>query len=68
MLGCAGDEPCEIIEVILLARFENYFREIAAVWGDMEKVAVISQRYQLDIDFESVPMLCHRFGLTFPKF
>ncbi len=63
----AGDEPCEIIEVISPAGFESFFREIAADWGDMQKLAEISRRYQLDMDFDSVPMLCERFGLTFPK-
>ena len=62
-----SDEPCEIIEVISPAGFENYFREVAAAWGNMEKFAEINQRYKLDMDFESVPRLCERFALTFPK-
>lgn len=62
-----GDEPCEIIEVISPAGFENYFREVAAAWGDTRKFAQINERYRLDMDFESVPKLCERFGLTFPK-
>lgn len=63
----AGDTPCLIIEVISPAGFENFFREIAAAWGDMERFAEISQKYSLDMDFESVPKLCQRFGLTFPS-
>lgn len=63
----AGDTPCEIIEVISPAGFENFFREVAAAWGDLQKFAEINKRYQLDMDFESVPELCERFGLTFPK-
>lgn len=62
-----GDEPCEIIEVISPAGFENYFREVAAAWGDMAKFAEINKRYRLDMDFESVPKLCERFQLTFPE-
>jgi mannose-6-phosphate isomerase-like protein (cupin superfamily) len=62
----AGEEPCEIIEVISPAGFENYFREVAAAWGDIEKFAQINQKYALDMDFESVPKLCERFALTFP--
>ena len=62
-----SDEPCEIIEVISPAGFENYFREVAAAWGNMEKFAEINQRYKLDMDFESVPRLCERFAFTFPK-
>jgi mannose-6-phosphate isomerase-like protein (cupin superfamily) len=30
----AGDTPCRIIEVIRPAGFENYFREVAAVFED----------------------------------
>ena len=62
----AGDTPCEIIEVISPAGFENYFREVAAAWGDMAKFAEINAKYALDMRFDSVPGLCVRFGLTFP--
>jgi len=63
----AGDEPCQIIELISPAGFENYFREVAAFWGDLEKFAAINMKYSLDMDFDSVPGLCKRFGLTFPE-
>jgi mannose-6-phosphate isomerase-like protein (cupin superfamily) len=63
----AGDEPCEIIEVISPARFENYFREVAQAWGDPAAFAAINERYSLDMRFDSVPDLCRRFGLTFPR-
>jgi mannose-6-phosphate isomerase-like protein (cupin superfamily) len=63
----AGDEPCEIIEIISPAGFENYFREVAAAWGDMETFAANNTKYQLEMDFDSVPKLCERFGLTFPR-
>lgn len=63
----AGDTPCEIIEVISPGGFENYFREVAAAWGDVAKFAEINTKYHLDMRFESVPELCQRFGLTFPK-
>jgi len=63
----AGDEPCEIIEVISPAGFENFFREAAAIWGDLEQFARISEKYRLDVDFESIPGLCQRFGVTFPQ-
>jgi mannose-6-phosphate isomerase-like protein (cupin superfamily) len=62
----AGDEPCEIIEVIAPSGFENYFREVAAAWGDMAAFAAINSKYALDMQFESVPSLCERFGVTFP--
>lgn len=63
----AGDTPCRIIEVISPAGFEDYFREVAAAWGDVERFAEINAKYELDMDFESVPGLCERFGLTFPE-
>jgi mannose-6-phosphate isomerase-like protein (cupin superfamily) len=63
----AGDTTCSIIEVISPGGFESYFREVAASWGDLGKFAEINRRYQLDMDFDSVPGLCRRFGLTFPQ-
>lgn len=63
----AGDTPCRIIEVIAPGGFENYFREVAAAWGDLEAFAAINAKYRLDMDFTSVPGLCERFGLTFPE-
>jgi len=63
----AGDTQCRIIEVISPGGFEDYFREVAAAWGDLEAFAAINARYELDMDFESVPGLRERFGLTFPS-
>lgn len=62
-----GDIPCRIIEVLSPAGFENYFREVAEHWGDLEAFARINEKYALDMDFDSVPGLCERFGLTFPE-
>jgi mannose-6-phosphate isomerase-like protein (cupin superfamily) len=62
-----GDEPCEIIEVISPSGFEDYFREMAAVWGDVPQVMAVNHKYELDMRMESVPDLCARFGLTFPS-
>jgi mannose-6-phosphate isomerase-like protein (cupin superfamily) len=59
----AGDVPCHIIEVISPAGFEDYFREVAAAWGDMAAFARLNEKYALEMDFESVPGLCQRFGL-----
>jgi mannose-6-phosphate isomerase-like protein (cupin superfamily) len=61
----AGDTPCEIIEVISPAGFEDCFREMAEIWPDMSKAGPILQRYQIDMEPDSVPGLCQRFGLTF---
>jgi hypothetical protein len=63
----AGDDLCEIVEIISPGGFEDYFREVAAAWGDLEAFAAINAKYDLDMDFGSVPGLCERFGLTFPE-
>ncbi len=59
------------MEVISPAGFENYFREMAAVFDhadrptpDFDRVAKVNERYELEMDFDSVPDLCQRFGLT----
>ncbi len=63
----AGETPCEIIEIISPAGFEQYFREVAAAWGDMQRFQQINDRYALEMDFASVATLCERFNLTFPN-
>jgi mannose-6-phosphate isomerase-like protein (cupin superfamily) len=60
----AGDALCEIIEVISPSGFEDYFRELRAIWPDRAKSVPLLQKYELDMDFDSVPDLCARFGLT----
>lgn len=62
----AGDTPCQIIEVISPAGFEEYLRGVSQVWEDDEAhIAQLNEEYGLDMDFESVPEFCERFGLTF---
>ena len=64
----AGDTPCEIIEIISPAGFEDFFRDLAKVWasGDLSSLGELSQRAGLDMDPASVPGLCARFGVTHP--
>src|SRR3954471_13578704 len=64
----AGDTPCEIIEIISPAGFEEFFRDLAKVWasGDLSSLGELSQRAGLDMDPTSVPGLCKRFGVTHP--
>ena len=62
-----GDDPCDIIEIISPAGFAQYFREVAAAWGDVRRFAEINRSYGLEMDFDTVPRLCERFGLTFPQ-
>lgn len=63
----AGDTPCEIIEIISPGGFEDFFRELTTAWGNPEEMSVLAARYELDFDFESVPKLCERFGLTMSR-
>jgi mannose-6-phosphate isomerase-like protein (cupin superfamily) len=66
----AGDTPCEIIEIISPAGFENFFRELAEVYAtgepDLTAFAELCERYALEMDPASVPGLCERFGLVHP--
>ena len=59
----AGDTPCEIIEVISPGGFEDYFRELCAIWPDRSNISPLLRKYALDMDLDSVPGLCARFGL-----
>jgi mannose-6-phosphate isomerase-like protein (cupin superfamily) len=65
----AGDEPCRILEIIAPAGFEHYFDELVDVLAqgppDFEAIGKIAARYGLDVQPESIPELCERFGVTF---
>jgi len=68
----AGDEPCRILEIIAPGGFEGFFREFVEAGEDgpaqppePEWLAALGARYGLEFDFESIPVLCERFGLTF---
>jgi mannose-6-phosphate isomerase-like protein (cupin superfamily) len=65
----AGDEPCRILEIIAPGGFEKYFDELVdagpAALQDAAWMADLQARYGIDLDFESIPALCERFGLTF---
>ncbi len=67
----AGDTPCEIIEIISPAGFENFFRELAEVYAadggpDPTRFAELCKRFALEMDPDSVPGLCERFGVEHP--
>ena len=63
----AGDVPCRTIEVVSPAGFERYFHELAEGGLDIDQVVRLNARYEIDMDFESIPSLCTRFGLRFPQ-
>jgi hypothetical protein len=67
----AGDEQAGVLEIISPAGFEKYFEEIGAFFPDdaapdLEGMADASRRYGLQMDFNSLPQLIERFGLTRP--
>jgi quercetin dioxygenase-like cupin family protein len=63
----AGDVPARLLEIISPAAFENYFREMAPllpdVKGNHERIMQVAQRYDLDIDFSTIPILAERHHL-----
>jgi len=63
----AGDEPARLLEIISPAGFENYFRDLAPLIGaaepDEAAIGEIVARYDLDIDFHTIPVLAERHGL-----
>jgi hypothetical protein len=63
----AGDEPARILEIISPAGFENYFAELVELGGSRnaapESLRSLSQRYGLEVDPQSIPILLERFGL-----
>jgi quercetin dioxygenase-like cupin family protein len=63
----AGDEDARLLELISPAGFENYFRELAPVLAAEGPggpgVAAIRERYGLDLDPASVPILAEKHNL-----
>jgi quercetin dioxygenase-like cupin family protein len=63
----AGDQPARLLEIISPAGFENYFREIAPLLAapepDEPAIGEVLGRYQLDMDFSTIPTLAERHGL-----
>ena len=65
----AGDEPARILEIISPAGFEGYFEELSELLRDggppdPAAIAVIADRYGLELDPESVPRLVEEYGVT----
>ena len=63
----AGDEPARLLELISPAGFEGYFRELAPLLAapepDRGAIGEVVQRYELEIDFDTIPVLVERHGL-----
>src|SRR6478672_2498696 len=66
----AGDEPCRLLEIISPAGFERFFAELAALGGvanaSPAQLVELNERYELEMDPDSVPGLIARFGVVFP--
>lgn len=62
----AGDEHLRFLEIISPGGFEGYFRELAPLLaaGDEAGVQAVAARYELEIDFSTIPVLAERHGLA----
>lgn len=65
----AGDTPCRILELISPGGFEGMFAEWArdpAALTVGEAAVALDAKYGIEVDYDSIPALCDRFGLEFP--
>jgi mannose-6-phosphate isomerase-like protein (cupin superfamily) len=66
----AGDTPLRFIELIIPGGFDGYFARLspllqAAGTPDFAAIQSLAAEYGIEFDFDSVPRVCERFGLTF---
>jgi quercetin dioxygenase-like cupin family protein len=66
----AADEPARALEIISPAGFERYFAELAPLFppanqGPLDEDAVrgVREKYGLEMDMSSIPVLAERHGL-----
>jgi quercetin dioxygenase-like cupin family protein len=66
----AADEPARALEIISPAGFERYFAELAPLFPpanrgplDEEAVGAVREKYGLEMDMASIPVLAERHGL-----
>ena len=71
LVGRRRDEPCRILEIIAPGGFEKFFDELVDGVTDgppePEWLSALGTRYGMEFDFESIPVLCERFGITFGR-
>jgi mannose-6-phosphate isomerase-like protein (cupin superfamily) len=64
----AGDTPARILEIIAPAGFERFFEELSDMGGsaqaDPQAMGELCQRYELEMDPDSIPGLLERFDLV----
>ena len=66
----AADEPARVLEIISPAGFERYFADLAPLFPpanqgslDEEAVGAVREKYGLEMDMGSIPVLAERHGL-----
>ena len=67
----ASDEPARALEIISPAGFEHYFAELAPLFPpanqgslDEEAVGAVREKYGLEMDMSSIPVLAERHSLA----
>jgi len=67
----AANEPARALEIISPAGFERYFAELAPLFPpanegplDEEAVGAVREKYGLEMDMSSIPVLAERHGLS----
>ncbi len=64
----AGDTPARILEIIAPAGFEGFFEELSDMGGamqaDPQALGALCQRYELEMEPDSIPGLLERFDLV----
>ena len=66
----AGDTPLRFIELVIPGGFEGYFRRLSPLLtaaGALDPTVIrdLGMEYGIEFDFDSLPGVCERFGLTF---
>ena len=65
----AADEAASLLEIISPAGFEKYFAELITLFPDgtpdPARIGPIADRYGLELDPASIPLLCAEHGLSF---
>jgi quercetin dioxygenase-like cupin family protein len=68
--NASDTDELRFIELILPGGFEGYFERLSPMLKEAggakpEAIASLAQQYGIEFDFESIPRVCERFGLTF---
>lgn len=66
----AGDTELHFIELLLPGGFDGYFARLSPLLGaaggpDPEAIQSLAGEYGIEFDFDSVPELCAKLGLSF---